>query len=557
VLAPGLCVLIALGWTTGLIELTTRSGRVAPLQIAAVDIVHIEAGLAALIFLGWLLGTSFRKAPGRRLSTPPQIVAPSWLIWSVATAYLAVAVTGVLVLIPLSTLARDESLDGHLLSAVVSIPVTIGLATVSWTGARRDGAMADESRRGSRPGRVVLGTALALSPLVVGFAAPRAVTPLAEAGAGAAWVPLGRAGYADRIAALPTLDSADGSYQLVVGGAGLDVATISRAEAEAGDGSLSPLSWHKVSGFPPADLVLALLVAPVPATPAERPRIFVGTLSGAYEASNPFGPYRRLLVRAGGVHAFAVDPRRPDVVWATSYAGPERSTDGGAHFTVEAAGMRVPGTSWAISYVGSPGHLDPVLICSDQDAVYAWHGSHWVEVLPMRSVVSLDSEGPNIWSSSMGEGVEAGSIAAGAEGGLTWRAADAGLDDRTSGPILGTHVVSVTGLPGTDVMYAATMLDGVAVSLDNGSTWSGVWEGLRGTGVVSRVLPVGGLLVAATDRGVYGYRLPPAPDASPSWWVLAIALGLVASLLGLFVLVGRDRIGEAVGASDAQGTEDR
>lgn len=401
----------------------------------------------------------------------------------------------------------------------MTVPFSIALVVVTRRGVQKTGA--------SRA-RVLIGCLLILSPAALGLLLPRAVTPLAEEGVGSTWSRFGLDTFVDRIALMPALRRG-GPDLLVAGGSGLFVAPIHPGR----DSWLPTPVWHRVAAFPPSSLVLGLTVESLPARPL---RIFVGTVAGAFEAPSPLGPYRRLAVHGGGVHAIAVDPSNPAVVWLTSYAGPERSTNGGRSFVVETRGMRAPGTSWAISYFEVPSSR-PVLLCSDEDAVYRWTGSRWSETIAERSVVSLDPVRRSIWSSSMGSGVESGII--GNSGRLTWHPEDGGLQKRRAGPIVGTHVMSVTAAPGNAVMYAGTMIDGVAVSLDSGASWSGAWEGLRSHGVVSRVLDLGGTLVAATDGGIYAYDLPTTQPGSALWWLVLTVTALAGSLVGAAVLLGR------------------
>jgi hypothetical protein len=489
---------------TAIIELTTRSGLAAPLQIADIDVAHIESGVGLLVFLAALaaLGGWGRLPTGW----------PRWLAAAGLAFYATVAATGVLALLPFSTLTRNDLVDGHLLAAVATVPITVVLAGLLLRG---------DERRPSLGGRHVLACALVLAPAAIGAIAPRAVTPLAEEGVGSAWASFGLNTYIDRIAVLP-----GSPRRLLAGGSGLYLANLDQNAASA----LRPPTWHEIPGFTKTSLVLGLLVS--------GRDIFVGTVTGAFEATSPTGPYRRLPVHAGGVHAFAVDPGHPQVVWATSYAGPERSTDGGRHFSVEKRGMISPGSSWAMAYLAMP-RSQPVLVCSDEDAVYVWEATRWIKTTSEPSVVSLDPHGDVLWSSSMGGGVERGMPDGAVR--LRWQRENAGLTDRRSGPITGIHVISTSAVAASKVMYAGTMLDGVAVSLDGGASWSGAWEGVRAHGVVSRVLVIGTTLVAATDAGVYEYHLPAMQGATAPWWALVVALALAASLAGGALLLARGR----------------
>jgi hypothetical protein len=359
---------------------------------------------------------------------------------------------------------------------------------------------------------VALGVAVAALVLAVGPRPPPGTT----------FQHVGPPVFLDRLVDVPSLRPG-GPPTLLAGGSGLYTVTVDRGATGA-----AQVATAAVAAVPSSALVLGLDVSPPsagPATPASPYRIFVGTVTGLLAAAVPAGPYHLLSLRGGGVHGIAVDPTDPSVIWATSYAGPQRSTDGGRTWTVEGHGMRAPTTSWAITYVAPvAGHGPDALVASDQDAVYLWRGSSWALTTDQLAVVSLDATAPGtVFSSSMGAGIREGELAP--AGAVTWRVSDAGIPP-TGGDPPGVHVVSVTAGDGT--VYAGTMVDGLATSADGGASWTVTWPSLATSGDVWRVLPVGGVLVAATDNGVLASVRSSTGDGTT--WLLAAASGAAAAL---------------------------
>jgi len=110
--------------------------------------------------------------------------------------------------------------------------------------------------------------------------------------------------------------------------------------------------------------------------------------------------------------------------------------------------------------------------------------------------------------------------------GHTWTVSDAGLAGHRGGGAI--HVVAITDTTGPRA-YAATMLDGVAVSTDGGRNWSPLRAGLP-PGSVWRVVEVGRTLVAATDNGIFVYPLDLSPPPNPAWWLVVVGVSLAAAL---------------------------
>ncbi len=231
--------------------------------------------------------------------------------------------------------------------------------------------------------------------------------------------------------------------------------------------------WQQVA-FPP-ELVLSVALSPIVT--------YVGTTDGIYASEQVGGPYRRLPLPSFEVHGIAVDSQDPN-------AG-----------------------AWSLAF------FQGSLFASDSEAVYRWDGARWLLSSNQRFVVSLDpsADRRRLFASSMGQGVRSFD-------GRTWTEADAGL----AGHAGAIHVVAITDTSGPRT-YAATMLDGVAVSTDRGRNWSPLRAGMP-PGSVWRVVEVRGTLVAATDSGIVAYPLDLSPPPDLAWWLAIVGVSLAAAL---------------------------
>ncbi|MGH9063514.1 MAG: hypothetical protein ACRD0L_06015 [Acidimicrobiales bacterium] len=488
----GLVVLAALAWVTGFDYLLHRFGLVVPVPLAVVDALHAWVGLAAVAYLGQKIARVGLRArvAGFPRTTPWQ----RWLSLSMIVLWGGVLATGLLLLVPLPDEVRDDFVNGHLIASVWASAAT----TLHVFGHRRLARPYLAPRPPRHMRRVWPGLAVAVLPALAFLAVPRAVSPLSQAGAGNRWVTAGPATFLDQM-----VRSRDGRY-LVAGGGALYAHRIGGT------------AWRRVGPFDSHDIVLGLTVPPA------GPAVYVGAVDGAYVAARLQGPYRRLALPATIVHRVVAEPGRPGVVWATSEEGVWRSTDGGARWQREDAGLRQPGTAWALRW------FDGRLFVSTGPEVAVWTGSRWAPSSSQYGVVQFDpSPRGLLFASSMGDGVEAFD-------GRRWSAVDGGLLDHY-GAVNGIHEVSVTALP-DGTAYGGSMADGVDVSSTGGRSWSSVWPYLGADGVVWRVLPVGRDLVAATDRGILAYRLPPARRPEAWWWAAlvggALACGAVGAWLG-------------------------
>ena len=465
-------VLVGIAWATGLLYLVARANLPSPVRLAIVDGLHVYLGVASIVFFVGILAT---RAPG---SAPGTARVLPQLRWLLGALYLVIYGAGALLILPSSPSARTILVDFHLLAAVWAVVPTGWYLICSRSARLRDRSV----------GRVLLGVIMVLVPAAtVVIIAPRALTPLTQTGAGAAWHGQGLPQrFIDRMAI-----TANGQ-ELIAGGEGLYVSR------------LQDQRWQRVA-FPP-ELVLSVALSPTTA--------YVGTTRGIYASDGVSGPYHQLPLPSFEVHGIAIDARDPNVIWAANRGGFWLSIDGGGHWTTESVGIRNPTGAWAIAFFGGS------LVGSDSEAVYQWNGVRWLLSSDQRFVVALDlsADHRRLFASSMGEGIRSFD-------GHTWAESDAGLAGHGgSGAI---HVVAITDTAGSPT-YAATMLDGVAVSTDGGRHWSPLRAGLP-PGSVWRVLDVGNRLLAATDNGIFAYPLGLSPPPGPAWWLLLVGVSLAAA----------------------------
>jgi hypothetical protein len=469
-------VFLALAWCSGLLYLVVRTRLPIAIDLAVVDTLHVYVGVASLAFLASLVATG--QLP--KIDAPG---GPAWIGGSLLVLYLALYISGGMLLLPLAAWIREPLVTAHLLSAVWSAPPT---TMYVWRSRSRFGQFFGGSLK-----RVPLGFWLAVAVVLLPAAAlalmPRSLSPLAQTGTGGVWSPVGPRGiFLDRLAV-----SSKGE-RIVAGGEGLYL-------AEMGG------SWRRLD-FPP-ELVLGLALS---AGPTEA---YVGTTSGIYAAGRVDGPYRKLSFPGHEVHGIAIDPRAPRTIWLSSREGFWRSDDAGEHWTNASRGLEDPEGSWALGYFRG------VLYGSAGLGVYRWTGPDWELSSKQKYVVSLDpsADGERLFAASMGAGIQVFD-------GRRWRPVDEGLAAHRGDAI---HVVSVTA--GNERAVAATMLDGVAISND-GETWSGLGAGLS-RGTVWRVLDDHGWLLAASDDGLFSYTVN-RRDPTGAWWILfagALSVGTLGS----------------------------
>jgi photosystem II stability/assembly factor-like uncharacterized protein len=234
----------------------------------------------------------------------------------------------------------------------------------------------------------------------------------------------------------------------------------------------------------------------------------------------------------GVVRALAVDPGRPQRVYAGADRGLCISDDGGAHWR-RAEGAISGMTVWSIA-------IDP----NDPDVIYAGTGA------PSRSALFKSTDRGETWSRLPPEmpefcqGVnrprmlticvdpdDSRQIWFGVEEGGVWRSRDAGetferLDDPRK-PIRSSDIHAIAILPATVTLPKTTIVltvNAVYVSDDDGETWDGQLSKQRFDGLyyTRTVMPIPGsereLLLAIGD-GTPGFktRLCRSTDRGHTW----------------------------------------
>ncbi len=488
-LGVALVVLVSIAWGTGLLYLVVRIGLPSPVRLVFVDGVHIYVGLASIAFFAAKIS---RVGFHQQVSGVPELVLwQRWVSWGLLVLYSAVYGTGLLLLPPWPRVLREGLVNAHLLTSVWAAVLT------TWhVWHHRSRALPYLPGAGRRlPHRFWVGMALVILPMAGILTSPPALSPLTQNGAGGAWTPAALRGiFLDRMAISP-----DGQT-VVAGGVGLYASQL------PGGG------WRRIDF--PSDLVLGL------ALPRGPVAAYVGTGEGLYASARIDGPYNRLPFPSWGVHAIAVDPDNPNTIWASSRDGFWRSRDGGVHWISESVGISYPREAWAITYFGG------TVFASDAFAVYRWDGSVWVRSSDQGFVVSLDAtpDDQRLFATSMGQGIRVFD-------GQRWKESDSGLAAKHGG-VRAIHITSLSQAVGGRA-FAATMLDGVAVSTDGGRSWAPLGAGLP-TGSVWRVLPMGARLLAATDHGLYEYRLVETRSAGVGWWTILIAAALLTGTATVF-----------------------
>jgi hypothetical protein len=472
-LGPTFLVLAGIAWATGLLYLVVRANLALPVRLVIVDGLHLYVGVASIVFV---IGILAAEAPVGAIETGGALRKVRWLLGGL---YLLLYGAGAILALPWSAPVRGFLVALHLLAAVWTVvPTGWYLMHIRWATLRHPFA----SR--SAVALVVIVVPAALIVII----APRTIAPLTSTGAGAAWRGQGLPQrFIDRMAMSPNANG------LIAGGEGLYV---SRPSDQL---------WVQVD-FPP-ELVLSVAMSPTAA--------YIGTTHGIYASEQVTGPYRRLPLPSFEVHGIAVDSQAPNVIWASSRGGFWLSADSGRDWIPESAGIQNPTGAWSLAF------FQGSLFASDSEAVYRWNGARWLPSSDQRFVVSLDpsADRRRLFASSMGQGVRSFD-------GHAWTESDAGLAGHGGGGAI--HVVAVTDTTRSRA-YAATMLDGVAVSTDGGHNWSPLRAGLP-PGSVWRVLDVDHRLLAATDSGIFAYPLDPSAPAGPAWWLVIVGVSLAAAL---------------------------
>ena len=526
-LGIGLVVLIGITWGTGLLYVTSRAGFPSPVRLALVDSVHIYVGLAAAVFFGmkvWRVGFSRRV-----VGVPNLTLWQRWVSWSLVILYPAIFLTGFAAILPLGAAWKESLVQAHLLTSVWSlVPTTLH---VVHHRARATGHL----KAGRLRGRLWAGVAIAALPAVLWLPFPRAVSPAAEAAAGGAWVPSGLQGiYLDQVAV-----SADGAY-LIAAGDGIYVsdaqgrtwhhldfsgpATGAHGTEPIAPAPAAPLAAaptvHAGHAVPPGDISTI--------TPARGPvAIYAGSSAGLYSAADAASSFTQDHFPGGEVRAIAIDPSNPFERWVATSSGVWFTWVFGHGWTNESAGLTDLNGASALAFYQNN------MYASDLAGVYRWDvaAASWEKVLDEIGVISLTSNRDLLVANSYSAGIAV-------YDGRSWRQIGSGLAGHAHARGQSSHVLGVSAPPEGGLFLVEP--GRVGFSADSGRSWSELGRGLPdGLWDVTRYRD---RAYVATSGGLYSYPLETAPQDSPSWWSVMIAVAFVAGVVGAALAAGLGNI---------------
>jgi hypothetical protein len=475
-----LIVLAVIAWLGGVPYLLARLGFSVPVALDRFDGPHIYVGLV----MACVLVLKVAEIRARQLPTALSglLLWHRWLSVALLLLWGSVFASGLLALLPWPATLRQDLVEVHLMASVwasvATIPhVFVHLRRLPWPRVDR---------------RLTAAIAVILLPALALAMVPRAVAPFSQLGAGQGWVQVAHQ-FTYRLLKLP-----DG--RIAAAGTSL---LISR------DGGSH---WHRVRDLS------SRFVFSVAAAPAGHP-VYVGAGDGLFSAPDVAGPYRRLGLSSHSISVVFVEPGSPRTIWAGSEQGLLRSANGGVAWTEAGDGL-VQNPVYAMA------RHEGVLYAGTAKGVYRWDGETWHPVLGLPVVMAVDPgpAGSTLWASSMGGGLYV-------QRGGRWTESDAGMPSHGhGGGQSGTHVEGFSALEGHRAL-AATMLRGVAESLDGGASWYSPSPGLR-PGAVWALLQVGDHVLAATDTGVFVARFPPAASPGPAWWLVLVTVAVLAAVVG-------------------------
>lgn len=471
-LGLALIALTAAAWVSGVPYLLVRFGLPSPIPLTRVDGPHIYIGLAmAAVLLMKVLEVGLRTHLPRMRAV---LLWQRWISFALLGGYGAVFASGVVLLFPWPATVRRDFVDLHLMTAVWAGVITLVHVGV-YLRRRLPAGLIDR--------RLVAGVAVLLLPGFALVALPVALSPLSQLRAGGTWTSVGPAGaLAFHLMRLP-----DGRILSVGQGAAVS----------SDDG----VRWQAVSGL---DGQLLLAAATSDGLP-----IYVGGPGGLFNASRAEGSYVAVKTPAGIVDSIFIDPLGGSI-WIGGH-GVWTSSDQGASWAAAGQGVIPRGSIWAFArYQGQ-------LYAAGSTGVYRLADATWQRVLDLPEVVSLTEGGNGLWATSMG-----GGMAVLREG--RWSVSNSGLAAHGGGAIHQTSFVALEG----NKEFAGSMDKGMWESLDRGASWYPMSPEFR-PGSIWQILTVRGGLLAATDKGLYRYALPVAPNPTALWWTELIVAVLVFS----------------------------
>lgn len=316
-------------------------------------------------------------------------------------------------------------------------------------------------------------------------------------------------------------------FTLTVARAHAPVATVTPPLAQAtrvpGGATLQPI-WQPLG---PSVIAHALV-----ADPAEKARLFEGTVSGVYRSLDGG---KHWAVASTGLSGSARE------VWSLTFlpdhsliaatgGGIYRSTDGAGHWRITGLGTR----SIYTLATHQAGHV--VLLAGGDGGIFRSDdlAAHWHTVYTTGQSVVSSLAWPAVRPSLIVAGINPGPnpIAVSYDGGATWQVQRLRLP-----PIVG--MMSVAVAPGATVVYAGSMGLGAYVSSGQGRAWQSRNVGLPGlkTGdahIASFAFALASptVLYAATDYGVYK-----SSDAGQHWAPFGAGLNGDAAVVTALTLV--------------------
>ncbi len=249
-------------------------------------------------------------------------------------------------------------------------------------------------------------------------------------------------------------------------------------------------AWEPADAGLPREGVLALIAA--------GDRLYAGTNGhGVYRSDDGGGQWTPAGLEGLSVPALAADPRDADHIYArVAFERMYETTDGGQSWTARWTGMRL--NTEVISLAIDPQRPE-ILYAGSTDGLFrSRDGARiWELIAPELSgqtvfEIALDPRDPDRAFVGATRGVYRS-----LDGGATWE-----------GPGQGLEEVTVTALAfhpqHPETLYAGTRYRGVYRSADGGRTWASAREGLGEVGVNDLVVtPDGRYVFVATPRGVF------------------------------------------------------
>jgi hypothetical protein len=458
-----------------------------------------------------------------RVPGVPEVVPwQRWISWSLLVLYGAIFISGVLALLPIHGRLYADIINFHLLSSVWAVAPTTWHV---WHYRRRAAPFLTRLLPRGRTVRYWAGLALALAPVVVAVAYPRAISQLPQVMGGAAWSQSAlNSSYLDRIVV-----RSDGT--LIAAGDALYLSRDGKVwtQIDIPGAPLPPSATPTPSGHQhgvPTGKNLGISVG------VANNSIFVGASSGLYRTDSGTGPLVEVGFASQTVTAIAIDPSNGTSMWVASSSGVAHSADGGSNWAPAGIGLAKPNGVAALTMAA--GHL----YASDSTGVFqASPGdSVWRRISNQQSVIDLtpSPDGSRLYATSSANGVQVFD-------GQSWQPTDSLASPHqhhTANEGAHPEVLSLAPIDGR--LYAVGTAFGVSASADGGQTWTQLGGGLADV-TPAQVVGYQGSLLAATSNGLFAFPLRSDPPASAGWWLAVIAAVVVCGGAAVLI-VGVERV---------------